>query len=302
MNDIVLQQATRTAVKPKFRGHKKLKSYSELRSVVIPHYPANIEREYMRVSDSYMAMLHDVIKKHLPKILRSYKNLRLDDEQTDINYEFYQIASEFTEMSDAVHLEMKLGKIAEMAKKMSIEQWKKICQRTLGINILDDYYKGEFYREAIQMWVEANVNLITTIKTQTLDKMRGIIQEGWQNGRLVRNIAADINTEYNIGKRRARLIARDQIGKLNGAITRSQQTDAGVSEYIWSTVQDERVRDRHADLNGKRFKWGEPPIVDTRTGRRAEPGEDYQCRCVALPVFDIDTLNLVFEKVDGTNK
>jgi hypothetical protein len=69
---------------------------------------------------------------------------------------------------------------------------------------------------------------------------------------------------------------------------------------LWSTVQDERVRERHAELNGKRFKWGDPPVVDIQTGRRAESGEDYQCRCVALPVFDIDELNLVFESVDDS--
>lgn len=64
MNNLLLQQAVQTAAKPKFYGHQKLKSK------VIPHYPANIEREYMRVSDSYMAILRKIMKKYLPEICR----------------------------------------------------------------------------------------------------------------------------------------------------------------------------------------------------------------------------------------
>lgn len=71
-----------------------------------------------------------------------------------------------------------------------------------------------------------------------------------------------------------------------------QQQDAGVQEYIWSDSGDSRVRSGHHRLNGKKFRWDDPPVVDERTGRRCHPGEDFQCRCVAIPVFDIDTLDL----------
>ena len=68
--------------------------------------------------------------------------------------------------------------------------------------------------------------------------------------------------------------------------------DAGVEEYIWSTSGDSRVRESHKKLNGKRFRWDDPPVVDEKTGRRCHPGEDYECRCVALAVFDFDTIDL----------
>ena len=60
------------------------------------------------------------------------------------------------------------------------------------------------------------------------------------------------------------------------------------------------MRDSHRHLNGKRFSWNDPPVVDARTGRRCHPGQDYQCRCVALPVFDLETLDLpIAEKEVG---
>lgn len=63
--------------------------------------------------------------------------------------------------------------------------------------------------------------------------------------------------------------------KLNAQITQQQQADAGVTEYVWRTVGDGRVRESHRHLNGKQFKYSDSPVVDTKTGRRANPGEDY---------------------------
>ena len=87
-------------------------------------------------------------------------------------------------------------------------------------------------------------------------------------------------------------MARDQIAKLNSNIAQQQQRDAGVEEYIWSDSGDGRVRPSHKKLNGKRFRWDDPPVVDEKTGRRCHPGEDYECRCVALAVFDFDNIDL----------
>ena len=101
-----------------------------------------------------------------------------------------------------------------------------------------------------------------------------------------------IQKAYSVDRRHAQLLARDQIAKLNSNIAQKQQRDAGVEEYIWSTSGDSRVREDHARLNNKRFRWDDPPVVDRKTGRRAHPGEDYQCRCVAIAVFDRNTIDL----------
>lgn len=45
--------------------------------------------------------------------------------------------------------------------------------------------------------------------------------------------------------------------------------------YIWRTRGDDKVRTAHAENNGRIFAWDNPP-----TGN---PGEDYNCRCLAEP-------------------
>ncbi|GAG93926.1 unnamed protein product, partial [marine sediment metagenome] len=61
--------------------------------------------------------------------------------------------------------------------------------------------------------------------------------------------------------------------------------DIGITKYEWSTSNDERVRDDHKQLDGKIFSFKTPPVVDRRTGRRANPAEDFGCRCVAIPIL-----------------
>ncbi|GHV20148.1 hypothetical protein FACS18949_14440 [Clostridia bacterium] len=57
-----MQQATQAAVKKKF-GRKRL-----LPSKVVTHYPENLEREYVRLTNSYMSLFSNTLKTYLPKI------------------------------------------------------------------------------------------------------------------------------------------------------------------------------------------------------------------------------------------
>jgi hypothetical protein len=47
--------------------------------------------------------------------------------------------------------------------------------------------------------------------------------------------------------------------------------------YVWHTRGDGKVRASHAENDGKIFSWSHPPIT-------GHPGEDYGCRCEALPL------------------
>ena len=55
--------------------------------------------------------------------------------------------------------------------------------------------------------------------------------------------------------------------------------------YIWRVPPGfaARTRPEHLRLDGQRFRWDEPPVVDARTGARGHPGHDPRCRCYAEP-------------------
>jgi SPP1 gp7 family putative phage head morphogenesis protein len=77
---------------------------------------------------------------------------------------------------------------------------------------------------------------------------------------------------------RSKVIARDQIGKLNGRLTELRQANAGIKSYIWRTQLDDSVRDEHADREGVEFQWSSPPSD-------GHPGEPIACRCNAEAVI-----------------
>lgn len=295
MNDIARQQAVQEAAKSKFRGKRTLKSK------ITPHYKENLEREYKRITNAYMYLLRDTLTKYLPVIQKAAKaqNRRDSAIHTDANdleavirETFHAMNVELDKKAEHFMLRSKLEKLSNLTRKLTVKEWKRVVSSTLGIDITEDYYLGEFYREQLKVWTDNNVDLIKSIPADSLSEMQDIVEHGFAAGSSTTDIIREIQNTYGVSKRKAAFLARDQMARLNADLTRSQQTDAGVSEYIWSSSGDGRVRDRHRFLDGKTFRWSDPPVVDVKTGRRAHPGEDYQCRCVAIPKFDIDTLDL----------
>lgn len=299
-----MKAATQEAVKSKFRGKKTLRCRSNIR------YKENLEREYKRITRSYMAIISSTLKTTLPEIKKlPYERT---DAKTSTPASYYispQIKSVFDRMMkdinikiDAFDLRARLERLTKLTRKLTIDEWKNVVSRTLGIDLMDDYYNGEFYREILDRWIDQNVSLIKSIPYDCLNEMQAITQKGFVDGRTITDISKDIQKAYSVSRSKALFIARDQMAKLNSEITQHQQRDAGVNRYIWSTSGDERVRESHAALDGKVFSWDSPPVVDKRTGRRAHPGEDYQCRCVALPLFDYDDIDLPLKSKSETEK
>lgn len=301
MNNLAHKQATQEAVSAQFRGGKRLLCKTH------PIYPQGVEREFQRLTDAYMRLLNQSLKAHLPEIReaarREKENARRDDASDlmgVVQRAFSAMGVEIEQKTASFGLRQKIERMAHLTRKLTIQEWKKAVHATLGIDILDDYYMGEFYREAMNEWVDKNVALIKTIPNDSLRKMKDIVTEGFRTGKTTTSVVKEIQSAYGVDKRHARLIARDQLAKLNSDLTKKQQKDAGVGEYTWSTSGDGKVRDGHRRLNKKRFSWDDPPVVDAKTGRRCHPGEDYECRCVALPVFDIDTVDIPFVEKGGS--
>ena len=284
------------------KTNRKFGSHNVLYSKYIPQIPASAEREYVRTTYAYMKILKEELEKELPKLKEIYKasrdeevaSNRRNDGATDlilaITDTFNAIKNGVIRRTDGFGLRRKLEALANLNRKLTVKEWKKAIKGTLGIDILEDYYLGDFYKEALKAWVDENVDLISSIPEDTLDKMKDIVYDGFATGKTTTRIVRDIQRVYGISRRRARLIARDQTAKLNGKLQKAQQQDAGITEYIWDTAGDSRVRRSHRELNGKKFRWDDPPL--NSDGRRCHPGEDYQCRCIGRPVFNRETLSI----------
>lgn len=294
MDQTQLDKLTRQKVSKKFGSHEVL--YSKY----TPHVPTSAEREYIRTTNAYMRILKEELEKELPKLKESYKANRdvevkhRNDGYTDLMFAvsqvFNDVKNNVTARTIGFGLRRKLELLANMNRKLTVKEWKRAIKATLGIDIREDYYLGDFYIAKLKEWVEYNIALIQNIPEETLERMRNVVYDGFTEGKTTTRIIKELQHTYGMSRRRAELIARDQTAKLNGQIQKAQQQDAGIEEYIWYTTGDNRVRSSHRELNGKKFSWNDPP--DVGKGRRCHPGEDYQCRCIGRPVFNRNKISL----------
>jgi len=153
--------------------------------------------------------------------------------------------------------------------------------KELGVSIAD--VRAPNLLHLRELWRHHNLSLIHKLAEEKVQRVRTVLEES--PGSRVEDLASRIQTETGTARSHAELLARDQTLKLNGEIAQARHKAAGVTEYVWKTSRDERVRSRHKALEGTRHAYSEPPVVDEKTGRRAHPGGDYSCRCTADPVL-----------------
>lgn len=172
-----------------------------------------------------------------------------------------------------------LGQLADNIDQHSSAALTSSLRPAIGIDVVGDVPK---IREVSQIFAHNATKLIQSVETKLLSDVEDTVVRAIQQGTHVKQLRKEIQKKFDVSKNRANLIARDQVGKFYSQLTEHRQTDLGIKEYIWSTSLDERVRDTHASLEGQKFSWDNPPSV-------GHPGWDFQCRCEAIPVLDLDS-------------
>jgi SPP1 gp7 family putative phage head morphogenesis protein len=143
---------------------------------------------------------------------------------------------------------------------------------------------------AFQAAVRANVELITSVPDDFFDHMEELLfehvatAERWES--LAVKIREGIAQANNFSDYRVELIARDQSSKMASAFNRARSQAVGIDAYIWQTAGDERVRETHAANDGQIFTFEEGAPIDD--GAMGNPGDDINCRCVALPYVELE--------------
>lgn len=159
------------------------------------------------------------------------------------------------------------------------KQSEKVFREALGVDV-SKYMTQPAVREYLDGKIAENVALIKTIPNQFHTGLVNTISAYQATLPFDQEVLRSaIKTLYGKTGYVLRRLTRDQTNKMIGNLTQIRQTELGVTEYEWSTSADSRVRASHAEKDGKRFEWGNPP-PDT-----GHPGHDIQCRCVALAIF-----------------
>lgn len=135
----------------------------------------------------------------------------------------------------------------------------------------------------VEAFVAENVTLVRSLATRHLDQLEALIIRAFAQGTPWQTLAKQIELRFQIAERHARLIARDQISKLNAQIARARHQELGLHAFRWYAMQDSKARATHAAKHGKLWAYASGLGIPVPA---FFPGEEVCCRCGELPAFD----------------
>lgn len=158
-------------------------------------------------------------------------------------------------------------------------------KRSFGIDV---YGNSQQITQYLEGATAQNARLIQSIPENYLSQVSNIVLGNMRAGLRSSEIVEQLTRQFDITKRRAKFIARDQTAKVNGEISKQRQIDAGFEYFKWIDADDSRVRHRHRVIANAEteygtgvYKWSDLPLSDD--GVKIQPGSDYNCRCIARP-------------------
>lgn len=152
-------------------------------------------------------------------------------------------------------------------------------------------------RERVSKEWENNMQLfVQKFTEEQIVKLRKDIKDSVFTGNRYESMTKTIQKNFGVTQSKAKFLARQETNLLMSKYKEVRYTSAGVKKYKWGCVKmphqsangpyiKGQVRHDHGILEGKIFSWDDPPVVNDK-GDRKNPGQDYNCRCFAIPIVN----------------
>lgn len=169
-----------------------------------------------------------------------------------------------------------------------------------GITIAPELTNPEIERLAKE-WSSNMKLFVKKFTEEHTQDLRAQVQKSVYAGNRREFLAKEIQKSFNVSANKAKFLARQETNLLMSKFKQVRYQSAGITEYKWVNVTGSPahpVRPAHKELGdrskkGETFNWNKPPLK-TKSGMK-NPGEDYNCRCTAVPVVR-------FADDEGTSK
>jgi SPP1 gp7 family putative phage head morphogenesis protein len=183
-------------------------------------------------------------------------------------------------------LRAQLGEIGDAVQESHGRELREVLgvdPRSLAAKALEiDFASlGAGAQSLVDTFVETSLERYERLRDDYLAAVAEQVSESFAAGERWEDLAVKLEERFGVTQGYAEAVARDEVGRLNGAVNQDRQEDLGITHYIWRTVHDGRVRPEHEERDGATFAWGEPPDD-------GHPGEAWNCRCYADPILPGD--------------
>lgn len=227
---------------------------------------------------------------------RSRKGWRIPAKSLPAHIRMEISASQAHMQQVMARIDSRLAKIvpAEIADQMKMEKcfetitWKAdadIVKTMKGLVVPPQLTPHRAKRIAEEYSLNMDLYIKDWMKKEIIELRKTVQQQAFAGYRYEK-LAKTIQRSYGVSQSKAKFLARQETNLLVVKLKEVRYIDAGVKQYRWQCVagsKDHPVRPMHKALDGKVFSWDDPPITDKK-GSRNNPGQDYNCRCAAIPI------------------
>jgi SPP1 gp7 family putative phage head morphogenesis protein len=238
--------------------------------------------ELLTIARQAAGIIKAVLLPELPRIVAEADKRRTDarfDAADMIERVIGDVRFQYGRVFTGEHAKAIANKTANAVNRFNREDVNRQVKAVLGVELGSE----PAIAARIPAFVRDNVKLIKSIPEKLLSDVDDIVSRGFRRGDRYEAMAEEITSRFDVTESRAKLIARDQIGSLNGELTKVRQESLGATTYVWRTARDERVRGNpggkypdadpsHWDREGQVFSWADPP-------EDGHPGSAINCRC-----------------------
>lgn len=158
------------------------------------------------------------------------------------------------------------------------------------LNIIEPELSEAQKQEIAQSYTNNMRYYIKNFAEKRIPEMRQRVQELVLKGYRTDTIEKMLQREFNIMSDKVKFLAQQETSIMLAEYKRVTYQEMGFDKFIWRTIIDGRERPRHHELNGQIFRYDNPPYVDAGKTRTGLPGQDFGCRCEAVPYRDDNPL------------
>jgi len=256
-------------------------------------YPASIAAGYSACVFSLVKEAGKIVKSELVEKLEflDEKNFNRDDYIDDL-----EKAQKKLEKSLDVDKAMIAGCVLLFGKKIMKFSKKQIKKSLKKIRKQTEEEKKDL-DQILKSYVSSNAESIRLLRKTIADKSIDKIKEGFRSGDSISKIKKDILDTIEATQNYSKLSAKNSIVKFHSVLLKYDLQKLGYTEYVWVTMEDDRVRKSHEVLNQKIVSWGDVSLYKNQGDQKwkkkssiggvlKQVGEDYNCRCGFKPVLE----------------
>lgn len=143
-------------------------------------------------------------------------------------------------------------------------------------------------------WLETTMGKMENVTEDAIQRGIKTMQQGLIEGRGVDHIAQQLEKEMEIPYRRARNVARNEIGNQSWNLEEANARRGNMRFYRWHGMLDERERKLHVAREDKAYDPAKPPSD-------GNPGQPHGCRCFPEWLFARADVRKAEEEIERRN-